>query len=173
MEVVIEFGKILIPAGLAIYAMYLTISSFLKKDFEKSLIELKTKNNDIILPNRLQAYERMALFLERITPGNLILRLNDPALPAKSFQALLINEVREELNHNLSQQVYMSNEAWGRIKNAVEELISLINEAAAELTDEAKAIDLAKIIFGKIAEKEFNHIDSALSFMKQEIQQLF
>ncbi len=173
MEVVIEFGKILIPAGLAIYAMYLTINSFLKKDFEKNLIALKTKNSDIILPNRLQAYERMALFLERITPGNLILRLNDPALPAKSFQSLLINEVREELNHNLSQQVYMSNEAWARIKNAVEELISLINESAAELTDEAKAIDLAKIIFGKIAEKEFNHIDSALSFIKQEIQQLF
>jgi hypothetical protein len=173
MEVAIEYGKILIPAALAIYAMYLTINSFLKKDFEKRLMDLKNRNSEIILPNRLQAYERMTLFLERISPGNLILRLNDPSYSAKKLQSVMINEIREELNHNLSQQVYMSDDAWKLIKNTVEELISLINEAAQELVEDAKGIDLAKNLFAKISEKNFDRIDATLTFLKQEIQLLF
>jgi bifunctional ADP-heptose synthase (sugar kinase/adenylyltransferase) len=173
MEVAIEYGKILIPAALAIYAMYLTINSFLKRDFEKRLMDLKNRNSEIILPNRLQAYERMTLFLERISPGNLILRLNDPSYSAKKLQSVMINEIREELNHNLSQQVYMSDDAWKLIKNTVEELISLINEAAQELVEDAKGIDLAKNLFAKISEKNFDRIDATLTFLKQEIQLLF
>jgi hypothetical protein len=173
MEVAIEYGKILIPAALAIYAMYLTINSFLKKDFEKRLMDLKNRNSEIILPNRLQAYERMTLFLERISPGNLILRLNDPSYSAKKLQSVMINEIREELNHNLSQQVYMSDDAWKLIKNTVEELTSLINEAAQELVEDAKGIDLAKNLFAKISEKNFDRIDATLTFLKQEIQLLF
>lgn len=173
MELALEFGKLLIPAALAIYAMYLTINSFLKRDFEKRLIELENKNAEIILPNRLQAYERMALFLERIAPGNLIVRLNDPSFSAKKLHSILLSDIREEFNHNLSQQIYMSDEAWKMIKSAVEELISLINEASQELPDDAKSIDLAKNIFSKMSEKGFDQINNALVFLKQEIQRLF
>jgi hypothetical protein len=173
MEVAIEFGKIFIPAALAIYAMYLTVNSFLKKDFENRLVELKNKNAEIILPNRLQAYERMTLFLERVTPGNLVLRLNDPSYSARKLQSAMVNEIREELNHNLSQQVYMSDDAWKLIKNTVEELISLINEAARELPEDARGIDLAKNIFATISEKNFDRIDQTLTFIKNEIQRLF
>lgn len=173
MEDILDLIKIVIPAGLAIYAMHLTISSFLKKEFEKKALDIKHKNTEIILPNRLQAYERMVLFLERVSPGNLILRINDPAFSAKQLQAALVRDIREEFNHNLSQQVYMSGEVWQHIRETVEELIALINEGALELGEEAKGIDLAKKVFDKMSEKNFDKIDRTLAAVKAEIQRLF
>lgn len=173
MEAALDFVKIALPAGLAIYAMHLTISSFLKKDFEKRLLDIKHKNTEIILPNRLQAYERMTLFLERISPGNLVLRINDPTYSVKQLQAALIHDIRDEFNHNLSQQVYMSDDVWKQIKNTVEELIALINKAAHETGEEAKGIELAKKIFAKMSENNEVRIDDSLRMLKNEIQRLF
>ena len=83
MEILIEFGKLLIPALLVLYAMYLTVKSVLEKDIEKKEVDLKIKNYETILPLRLQAYERIALLLERITPNNIMLRLNNPESPSQ------------------------------------------------------------------------------------------
>lgn len=173
MELAIEFAKLLIPAALVLYAMYLTVNSFLKKDFQKNLLETRMKNNDVVLPIRLQAYERMSLFLERITPGNLVTRLGNQQYKAKEFQTLMIKEIREEFNHNLSQQVYMSHELWQSIKNTVEQYVSLINTAGAEMDDNANGLELAKKLFEKMAEKNFNAIEENLEQLKAEIQQLF
>ena len=75
MDLVIEFAKLLIPAGLVLYAMILVVKSFLDKEFQKKMIDIKTKNKETVLPIRLQAYERMCLFLERMAPNNLIPRI--------------------------------------------------------------------------------------------------
>ena len=86
MEYITDLIQLIVPAALVLYAMYLVIKSFLQKDFDKRLIELKIKNSETVLPLRLQAYERMALFLERISPNNMLLRMADPNLPALVFQ---------------------------------------------------------------------------------------
>lgn len=173
MEALVEFGKIILPAGAVLYAMYLTIRLFLKREFDKKLIDLKTTNKEIILPVRLQAYERICLFLERILPKNLVVRLNSSDYTAAEFQQILVQEIRNEFAHNLSQQVYMSEEAWEIVKNAVEEVVMMVNESAGDLAEEARSIDLAKRIFDKSVGKERLVAESALSFVKQEIQQSF
>ena len=173
MELAIEFAKLVIPALLVLYAMYLTIHSFLKKDFEKRLLNLKVKNAEVVLPNRLQAYERMSLFLERISPNSIVIRLSNKEYSAREFQQVLINDIREEFNHNLSQQIYMSDELWQTIKSTVEEYISLINESVAELPADAKGIDLAKKLFDKMAERNYNQINLTLAALKEEIQKVF
>ena len=173
MDLAIEFAKLIIPALLVLYAMYLTIHSFLKKDFEKKLLDIKSKNTEVVLPNRLQAYERIALFLERISPNNIVLRLSNKSFSAKEFQQVLINEIREEFNHNLSQQIYMSDEIWQNIKSTIEDYISLINESASELPADAKGIDLAKKLFDKMVEKNYNQINIVLAGLKEEIQKVF
>ena len=116
MEVLIEFGKIILPAGAVLYAVFLTVRMFLTKDLEKRLLELKMKNTDTIMPIRLQAFERVCLFLERISPNNLIMRVNDDVYKSGQFQQILLHEIRSEYNHNLSQQVYMSDESWNMVK---------------------------------------------------------
>ena len=173
MEIVTDLLKILLPAALALYAMYLTVVTFLKKQFVDKQVENRSKQVEITLPIRLQAYERMCLFLERISPNNLIIRLNGSATQAVEFQQILMREVREEFNHNLSQQVYMSHEAWVQIRAAQQEVITLINQSASEVASDASPLELSKKIFEKIIRDNRNPTALALKTVKEEIQREF
>lgn len=173
MNALLEFGKILIPASIVLYAVYLIVRSFIQREIELKKLDVRGRSIETILPARLQAYERMILFLERISPQNLLIRLNNPGFSARDFQKILLDEVRNEYNHNVSQQVYMSEEVWSQIKNAKEDLIIMINESATGMPLEATSIDLAKKVFQMTMDKKVDLINHALSELKKEIQQIF
>jgi len=173
MELLIEFAKILLPAALVLYAMYLTVRTFLYKEIEKKLVDIKTKNTEIILPLRLQAYERICLFLERISPIHLLPRVNNPEYSSEEFQQQLVQNIREEFTHNLSQQIYMSSIAWDLTKKSMEDIIALINQSNNELRENASGLDLAKTIFEKLMQNEWDPTADALKALKEEIRELF
>jgi hypothetical protein len=164
---------VLILGAIVTFGMYLTITTVANKIFEKRNYDIRTKNTEITLPLRLQAYERMCLFLERITPNNLLLRLVPSASNALELQQILLFEIREEYNHNLAQQLYISIDAWAQVSNAMNEIVSVINQAAVEVDAEAPASELAKKIFSKVIEQEVQPTSHALKFVKQEIQGIF
>lgn len=173
MEIVSDLLKILLPAGLVLLGMYLSIESLLKKQLEKSVLELRNKNQEITLPIRLQAYERMTLFLERISPHNLILRINQPNITAVELQQQMLLEIREELNHNLSQQIYMSEVLWTLIRNASEEVVATINTSSQGIDPEKPSIELARRIFENMIQQPNDPIQKAMSHLKQEIGLVF
>ncbi len=173
MEALIEFGKILIPASVVLYAVFLTVRSMIAKEIEMKKLEVRGRSLETILPARLQAYERITLFLERIAPQNLLMRLSDANYSARDFQKLLLDEIRNEYNHNVSQQVYMSEEVWDMVKNAKEDLILMINDAASQMTNESRSIDLSRKIFEVALDKKVDPMGHALSELKKEIQQTF
>ena len=173
MEIAIEFGKLLIPALLVLYAVYLTVRSLLEKELARKEVDLKIKNYETILPLRLQAYERVTLLLERISPNNILIRLSNPNYSAIEFQRLLVKEIRDEFNHNLSQQIYLGEESWTLVNKAVEDTISLINRTGSSLKADAKAMDLTKAIFGEILQNEPDSISLALSQLKKEVSQFY
>ena len=173
MDALIEYGKILLPASVVLYAVYLTVRSFIVKEIELKKLEVRSRSIETILPNRLQAYERMCLFLERISPPNMLMRLNNPGYSAREFHKLLLDEVRNEYNHNVSQQIYMSDEVWSMIKNAKEDLTILINEASAQMGADSTSLDLSRKIFELTLEKKVEPIGHALLELKKEIQQTF
>jgi hypothetical protein len=173
MQALIEFGKILIPASLVLYAVYLIVRSFMTKEIELKKLEIRTRSIETILPARLQAYERMTLFLERIAPQNLLIRLNNPGFTARDFQKVLLDEIRNEYNHNVSQQIYMGEETWNQIRNAKDDLVLLINEAASAMAPDATSIDLSKKIFEMTMDKKVDLIGMALAGLRNEIQQTF
>ncbi len=173
MNALLEFGKLLIPASIVLYAVYLIVRSFIQREIELKKLDVRGRSIETILPTRLQAYERMILFLERISPQNLLIRLNNPGFSARDFQKILLDEVRNEYNHNVSQQVYMSEEVWSQIKNAKEDLIIMINESATGMPPEATSIDLAKKVFQMTMDKKVDLINHELSELKKEIQQIF
>lgn len=173
MEPIWDLLKIIIPAGIVLYAMFLVVKTMLQKQNEARIIEMKSKNKEIVLPIRLQAYERMTLFLERISPDQIIKRVHKSEMNVAELQFVLLNDIREEYNHNLSQQVYMSDEAWKIIKNAKEELIMLVNQSAKSLDPESKSIELVKIIYSQSLEKRIDSIEYGLTYLKNEIQQEF
>lgn len=173
MDILVEFLKLLVPASLVLYAAWLLVRSFIHKEIELKKLEVRGRSIETILPNRLQAYERMALFLERTAPQNLLVRLNTSAMPAREFHQLLLSEVRNEYNHNVSQQIYMSEDIWNLIKGAREDLTVLINEAATELPPDATSLDLAKKIFEKYLAKPVDPMGHALTELKREIHRTF
>ncbi len=173
MDLLIEFGKIILPSLAVLYAMYLTVKMFIQRDWDNKRLEIGQESIKTTLPLRLQAYERMALFLERISPNNLIVRLNDGKFTSGQLQQVLLSEIREEFNHNLSQQIYLSDEAWSMIRNAMENIVVAINEAGTETDREEKGIALARRIFDKYIAQEKDPIQEALLFVKAEVRDLF
>lgn len=173
METLRDLLLILIPASVVLYAVYLLVRSFIIKEIELKKLEIRSRSIETVLPVRLQAYERMTLFLERTSPQNLLVRINQPGLSSRDFHKLLLEEIRNEYNHNVSQQVYISEEVWSVIKNAKEELIIEINEAAQMVHNDAPSIELAKRIFEVALSKKVDPMALALSELKKEIQRVF
>ena len=171
--IVIEFAKLIIPAIIVLYAMYLMVKSFLDKEMTQRVADIRAGNAKDMLPIRLQAYERISLLLERIAPNKLILRLSDGDYSYKEFQQILIANVREEYNHNLSQQIYVSDQVWELTTSAVEDVIMTINQGADSLSKESRSIDLAKKIFEIQGEKQADPIEHALQTLKQEVRTIF
>jgi len=172
LEFLSEFIKIVLPAGLVVYGMYLVVKTFLHKEFEKRLLDIKIKNNELVLPIRLQAYERVCLFLERITPHNLIVRSNEPGMTAGQLQQQMLFNIREEYAHNMSQQVYMTDEAWKHVKTAMDSIVSIINNGAQHVPSDAKAIDLARVLVEYLMQLPDEPTAYALTFIKNEIRQV-
>lgn len=173
MDDFIDLLKIVLPAGLVLYGAYVLVKSFLDKQLEANRLDQHKEVVKETLPLRLQAYERVLIFLERSMPNNLIVRLNDNSYNVYQLQSVLVREVREEYNHNLSQQVYMSDEAWNLVRKAMEEVIALINNSAHGLDKEAPSIELAKKIFENVLASEDDINSLALKFIKKEVRQLY
>ncbi|MDN3686847.1 hypothetical protein [Cyclobacterium jeungdonense] len=170
MEYLIQILSIVLPAGLVIYGMFIIAVSFLKKEKEMKWLDIKTKNTELLLPLRLQAGERLCLLMERISPNNLVRRINEPGFTAGELHSRLVEEVRNEFNHNLSQQVYFSDDTWESVRTAIEQTLSLINRSYQQVDGNEKSLELAKKIFQFALEQEKDIIGLALKRIKDEIR---
>ncbi|BDD10806.1 hypothetical protein FUAX_32380 [Fulvitalea axinellae] len=172
-DIVADLLKVLVPAAIVMYAMYLTVRSFLSNDFEKKSLDLKIRNRELYLPNRLQAYERICLLLERSRIESLLGRINQQAFSIREFQVVLVNEVRNEFNHNLAQQVYMSDKSWDMVRTAIEDMVSQINQAAESCKEDDKSLVLARKLVENAMVRENDPLAEALLAVKAEVRTLF
>ncbi|MER2996426.1 hypothetical protein [Pontibacter populi] len=173
MELIIDILKITIPGLIVAVAMYKLIKNQNERDYKLRLLQLKQKNGEVVIPIRLQAYERIVLLLERITPSNLLLRISGSGHTASDYHRMLLSEIRNEFSHNMSQQIYMSEQGWQQVKHAREEVVNLINRTYQEMPDKSKGTDLAKRILESILATETDPTARAINFIKQEIAQVF
>jgi len=119
------------------------------------------------MPLRLQAYERMAIFLERITPSKLLIRVAPTSSNKEDYESLLIASIEQEFEHNLSQQIYVTDECWNIITAAKNATIQLIRKASLlEKTETANK--LREVVLTEMLEKRAPS-DAALSYIKQEV----
>lgn len=122
------------------------------------------------LPIRLQAYERMALFLERIAIPSLVVRVAPKSADKNDYENLLIRTIEKEFEHNLSQQIYLSDDCWNIIKAAKSATIQMIRKVALSETDSADK--LREDILNDTMDKQ-SPSATALSFVKKEIGELW
>ena len=112
----------------------------------------------------------MALFLERIRPDSLIMRVQTGNMTSGDLHLMLLTTIREEFEHNVTQQIYVGKEVWLVTKNAKETMIQLINTCASEIPNKLPAIELAKIVIERYGELEESPIDIALNILKAEVK---
>jgi hypothetical protein len=170
MDSLFELLTILIPAALVVYGMYLAVTTLLQKQLDQRKLELKAKSFDKTKLFRLQSYERLALYLERISLIELVNRLEHPEMDTGTFRAVLVNEIRAELSHNYAQQIYVTQEIWEEIRNATEQTINLINSAYQNLKNEATLVDYKKEIFNIVAGLDIEPAQQALILLKKEVR---
>jgi len=172
MTEILEILKYILPSAVVFAAAYYLLKLFLDNEQKKRQADIKAAGYKIITPIRLQAYERLVLLLERISPESLIMRMHKSEFTALQLQTSLILSIREEFEHNLSQQVYISSQAWEIIRNAKEDMIKLINTAATKLNDNATSIELSQKIFELSVSSDKMLTKSALEYVKNEIRQV-
>lgn len=173
MKDILEIGKYIIPSMVVFLTAYLLIKEFLKREEKKMQLEILLKNQKEIIPVRLQASERLVLFLERIHPESLVIRENTTGLSNVQFQQKLIAAVRTEFEHNLAQQVYISHKSWLLIKAAKDGVLQLINSEAANFDPKDSSISLAKAIIESHMQKQNSPIELAITAIKTEVQQIW
>lgn len=178
-EMVFQLAIYIIPAVVFFGTIYYITNKWVEVQREKmklSLVEKKespkSQSTDLsrhFFPLQVDAYQRMVLFLERIAPNNMIMRLNNPGLPARAFQQKLLENVRQEYEHNLAQQIFISPDAWLRVQSSKEEVLKIINMAATKLDETALANDLSKGIFEITSQLKTQPTDQAIGFLKDEL----
>ena len=163
--VIIIVAALLLAAIVALYKMWFN-----------HVLQLKSmeKNKDamgVVLPLRLQAYERMALFLERIEPNQLVMRIHSQGLTVGQEQNLLLTAIRSEFEHNLSQQIYISTPVWNKVSDAKEDIIDIINAVAGTFDANADSLLFAEALLTAAAEKPV--VQQAMALLKADVQKLY
>lgn len=163
-----------VPSTLVFLTAYLIFKQQSKKELEARMLELKMKDSKDIKILRLQAYERLILFLERISPFALVSRCIEANMISQELQYAMVKTVRTEFEHNLSQQIYVSNNSWDLIVQSKDEIIKTINLVSAQVPADASAQELSRVIFQAIAGANVPlPTQQALDFLKTEARENF
>jgi len=158
--------------GVVWIAFYL-LKPYLDRSENIQLIELKKTISNQTLPLRLQAYERIVLFIDRVNPANLLIRLNGPAYSAAELHSLIVTEIRNEYQHNITQQLYVTTRAWGVVKRVKDDTLGIVNNAVKALPENATGMELSKIILTHLSKLEDNPYDIGTNLVKQDMEALF
>jgi Na+/H+ antiporter NhaC len=172
-EHLFEMMKYIIPLLVVFVFIYFILNNFLEENFKLRSLDLKLTNQQSITPIRLQAYERMIVFLERITPSNMVMRVHKSGMSSRLLHTELVKTIRSEFEHNIAQQIYMSNASWELVKSAKEEIIKVINASAHKVGDNSDGLELCKVLLEVTMNVEKLPTQIALDFLKKEIRQSF
>lgn len=173
MQALFELLKYTVPSLVVLAAAYFLLKMFLDKESEKNQVQMRLDVQKSSLPVRMQAYERLVLLLERIEPAGLLVRTNLPGMTSSQLQSALVQSIRSEFEHNLSQQLYVSTKVWEMVRNAREETIKRINTAAMKIPADATSADLASLILINDIDAEQSAVKGALELLKMEARNNF
>lgn len=174
MNALVEILKITIPAAAVFAAVYFLVKRFLDNDQKRREHQLKTSAQAIITPLKIQAYERIIIFLERINPNSLVVRVNKNNMTARQLHLDLVSAIKSEYEHNLSQQIYISEGSWQFVKTAKEEIIQLINISSSKVASDANSSELAIMILNITANLDKKlPSEAAIEYIKKEIARTF
>jgi hypothetical protein len=170
---IFELLKYTIPLVVVFGFIYFILNNYLEENFKLRSLDLKLNNQNSITPVRLQAYERVIVYLERISPSSMIMRIHKTGMSTRLLHTEMVKSIRSEYDHNIAQQIYMSNASWELVKSAKEEMIKLVNAAAHKVGDNSDGVELCKVLLEITMNVDKLPTQIALDFVKKEIRQSF
>ncbi|WP_136666626.1 hypothetical protein [Flavobacterium sp. H122] len=150
-------------------AYYLFESYFKNEEKRRSFLLMKNTQKDA-LPLKLQAYERMSIFLERINPAKLLVRVAPFSADKNHYEAFIIEHIEQEYEHNLAQQIYITDDCWNVILTAKNTIIQNVRKTAKR-DDITTADSLRETILIQLVEQE-SPTTIALAYLKKEVGQM-
>ncbi|RZJ68242.1 MAG: hypothetical protein EOO50_02145 [Flavobacterium sp.] len=167
---IIELLFFCLPAAITGGVAYYFFQTFAKNEDNKRRFMLLRQNRKDSLPLKLQAYERMTLFLERIDPAKLLIRVAPISEKKEDYANYIIAQIEQEFEHNLTQQIYVSDECWGIIQTAKNATIQTLRKAAA-----SEDISDADNFREKVLTLSFDNpspSSAALAYIRNEVKEL-
>nr|MBS0037301.1 hypothetical protein [Saprospiraceae bacterium] len=164
----LEIVKLVIPAAIVFATAYTILKTYLGKQYQLKLLETKNEVQKTTVPLKLQAYERLTLLCERISLPNLILRIKSPGMSAEDLHMALLIAVQQEFDHNISQQVYVSDNLWSIIKQARQHLINTISATSTEINKDDPGSALADKLLTTYDESQEKPLETAQKAIRRE-----
>lgn len=177
LAIILALAPYLIIAFALIYMFHEALRFIKSRDVKREEVINKTPSptaaerpiqSDAVINLELQAAERFVLYLERIAPDRLVMRLHQTGMSSKMLQSEMLRSIREEFDHNLSQQIYVSESSWELIKNAKEEMVKFISASGDSMGDKSSALDLSRKIFEAASRVEKLPSEIALQYLRKE-----
>jgi hypothetical protein len=162
----------LLPMALVFLFVYYMLKSFFDQFNRQRKQELRVKFTEETLPIRLQAYERVVLFLERIKPESLVMRLAVNNMQTIDLQRVMLENIREEYEHNLSQQIYLSHNAWKMVTAAKQSMVQLVSTTADEHKPGSPYMEYATDILDEYSSISDDPVTIAIQHVQNEAKEL-
>lgn len=165
---ILESIAYILPAAVTGFVAYYMFNGFLKQQNTEKKLAIMAEKKKESLPIKLQAYERMLLFCERINPVKMLVRIKPITENTTDYLQLLIANIDQEFEHNLVQQIYISDEAWTAIIATKRAIINKLQQAA-ETSNSAN--DFRENVLIDYS-KTLPPTETAISFIKSEVKKL-
>jgi hypothetical protein len=162
-----------IVLGIGVAALlYPTLRDLFKKPNAKKTSADDASSHHISLPLKLQAYERLTIYIDRMAPQNLINRLHQSDITVVDMQIHLVSAIKGEFEHNVSQQIYVSKRAWEAVKTVKDQTIALINQVAGKLPPDASGKELNRNVLKAFLDLSQTPHDLAQAILQEEAQRI-
>lgn len=171
-----EIVKYTVPALLSIGAGRMVFVAAQRAADRKAERDRRFHAYESVLPLTLQAYERLTLYVERIHPFRILSRMpNVGGLSAKQLRDAMVQDVRIEFEHNVVQQIYVSERAWGALIAAREEAVTFFTDLAQNMHERASAADYVEAVVASLKNSPESEParDRALRTFRNEVLRLF
>lgn len=173
LDYLFDLFKILIPSMAVVVVVQVMLRNHYDDQKRRDELIVYKSNIAEIRPLRIQAYERLILFLERIQSNQLIMRCQIPNASAMSVQMEMLKSIRTEYQHNMTQQLYISSTAWQLVIKAKDEMSKIVNLTASQLPEDATGIDFVSLLVDVTGQIPKSPTDVAIEGLKLEFQTKF
>lgn len=172
METFLEILKLTLPSFAVVAVVYFMLREYFEAEHRRAMLEIKYRQQNTTLPIRLGAYERLSMFCERISIPALIVRMRAEGTTAAQLRMALLVGIQQEYEHNITQQVYVSDNLWKIINIARDDAQNTIDYIYQSVDPDADSKILAQALFDYLATKEILPVHKAAEAIKKEAKVL-